>query len=207
MLLNQSISRTNLIFLKMERTGYISFIEDYLNLPSNTPKRQQLLKCHQQCGDDRWACLTPSDRQFFMDHADIDRTVARMKNMIQRGSGIAGTDYLATVNEEGIMETVSIKCLHTHYAHFRSTTATATATTRRGLSKDENDTTVENPIGRIVEDILSATFTALVLWACCWEKSKSGSRPTQHTVVHLEKQGNFINEKEIDKIGRHKDHY
>ena len=93
-----------------------------------------------------------------MDHADIDRTVARMKNMIQRGSGIAGTDYLATVNEEGIMETVSIKCLHTHYAHFRST-----ANRRRGLSKDEDDTTVENPIGRIVQDILSATFPALVL--------------------------------------------
>lgn len=142
---------------KIERKGTIALIEDYLNLDCNFSKRQQLLHCHEQCGDDRWDCLTPLDRQFFLDHAEKDRTVARMKDMIQRGSGIAGTDYLATVNDDtGVLETVSIKCLHTHYAHFRATTST------KGLKNNGNGME-ENPIGRIVHDLLLTKFPEVAL--------------------------------------------
>jgi Protein of unknown function (DUF501) len=88
-----------------------------------------------------------------MDHGETDRTVARMKHMIQRGSGIAGTDYLATTNPDGILESVSIKCLHTHYAHFRSTTDLELP----------DASGPENPIGRMVHDMLLTQFPSVTL--------------------------------------------
>jgi Protein of unknown function (DUF501) len=145
----------------MERLGYIGMIVDYLNLDTSYNKRQDLLQCHQQYAKDRWECLEPTDRDFFLQFADSDPTVANMKFMI-RESGIAGSDFSSKLNANtGAMDKVSIKCLHTHYAHFCSTTTSEQRcqTTSSGQSIMPG----ENPIGRITHNLLQAKFPTLEL--------------------------------------------
>jgi hypothetical protein len=133
-------------------------IVEYLNLDANFNKRQDLLRCHQQYAKDRWECLVPRDRDFFLQHADSDSTLANMKFMIQE-SGIAGSEYTSKLNANtGVLERVSIKCLHTHYAHFCSTTTSE-------LRHDTSGQQVhgENPIGRITHNLLHTKFPTLEL--------------------------------------------
>ncbi|CAB9520280.1 Protein of unknown function (DUF501) [Seminavis robusta] len=141
---------------EIERLGYIGLIVDYLNLeePANFDKRQQLLRCHQQCGEDRWETLEPSDRDFFQQYAESDPTIANMKFMIQE-SGISGLEYQSKL-DAGFLTEVSIKCLHTHYAHFCSTT-----TPEQRFSS--STTLLENPIGRITHNLLRSKFPSLEL--------------------------------------------
>ena len=128
---------------------------DYLNLEANFDKRQHLLQCHQQSGLDRWKSLRPSDRDFFQRHAETDSTVHNMKFMIKE-SGIAGLEYQSKVDARtGALREASIKCLHTHYAHFCST---ITADDRHHGSSVH-----ENPIGRITHNLLRVNFPELEL--------------------------------------------
>ena len=127
---------------ELERIGYIGHIVDYLNLDQNSAKRNNLLQCHEQCGDDRWATLTPSDRQFFIDHAKDHSTVSRMVAII-KDSGISGLEF----KRQG----PGLKCLHTHYAYFRS------------IQQNDSSGREENPVGRIVHDILGKEFPDLDL--------------------------------------------
>jgi len=141
----------------MERVGYIDWIKDYLMLDSNLPKRQQLFYCHEQCGVDRLASLRPHDRDFFLENAPSDKTVARMLYFI-RESGVAGLEYKAKSTTNGkSLEEVSIKCLHTHYAHFVSTI------TKEERYQQENTSVLENPIGRVTHEILQTEFPHLEL--------------------------------------------
>jgi Protein of unknown function (DUF501) len=138
--------------------GYIGVIVEYLNLDANFDKRQDLLHCHQQYAKDRWECLVPRDRDFFLQYADSDPTLANMKFMVQE-SGIAGSDFTSKLNANtGVLERVSIKCLHTHYAHFCSTTTSE----QRRLTRRQR-LLGENPIGRITHSLLQTKFPTLQL--------------------------------------------
>ena len=72
--------------------------------------------------------------------------------MIQN-SGIAGTNHQAFTNEEGHLTKVTIKCLHTHFAHFCSTNA----------DRNIQQTPHENPTGRIAHVLLRKNFPSLQL--------------------------------------------
>jgi hypothetical protein len=132
---------------------------DYLNLESNFSLRQQLLRCHEQSGDERWAILSSRDRELLLSATSREhgmekdaRTIERMRSMI-RESGIAGTNYQALTNDDGHLTRVTIKCLHTNYAHFCST-----ADPNNDQSNGE-----ENPIGRMTHTLLINNFPTLQL--------------------------------------------
>lgn len=141
----------------IERFAYTKIIADYLNLDANVAKREQLLRCHQQCGHDRWDALDPVHRDFFEQYADDYSTVKRMRYFIQ-DSGIAGLNYQEKLDDDGHLQEVAIKCLHTHYGHFCSTSP----------DRRENDDTAssranENPIGRIIHELLLGRYPDLIL--------------------------------------------
>ena len=64
---------------------------------------QELRQAHADYARERWMSLRPEER---------DDLPPRSRIMLEE-SGIAGTNYT--------LETPSVKCLHAHYAHFRST--------------------------------------------------------------------------------------
>lgn len=87
----------------LERRGYVGILEERIN--STPEKKTQFLDCHKYYAKDRWSCLTVQEKTFL--EQDYSR---RMLDMLQF-SGIAGANY--TVH-------ASVKCLHAHYAHYRS---------------------------------------------------------------------------------------
>ena len=140
----------------LERMGYTRMIAEYLNLEANTAKRDQLLHCHRQSGIDRWDTLHPSHRDFFEQYGEDYGTVGRMQFFVKE-SGIAGLHYQEQLTSDGKkLGEVAVKCLHTHYAHFCSTSLDRREPGKSGGTK-------ENPIGRITHDLLRANFPSLCL--------------------------------------------
>lgn len=140
----------------LERMGYTRRIADYLNLEANAAKRDQLLHCHRESGVDRWNTLHPSHRAFFERYGKDYGTVGRMQFFVKE-SGIAGLHYQEQLTSDGKkLEEVAVKCLHTHYAHFCSTSLD-----RREPGKSRG--AKENPIGRITHDLLRTNFPSLCL--------------------------------------------
>jgi len=139
----------------LERFGYTKLIADYLNSEHvEAEKRNQLLLCHQRCGKERWDTLLPSHRAFFEQYESKDSTIGRMTYFI-RESGIAGLNYQDKLDIDGTMKEVGIKCLHTHYAHFCSTSPNR---------RDEGDARFEeNPVGRITHDLLRKYFPSSLI--------------------------------------------
>ena len=158
----------------LERMSYTRIIADYLNLESNIDLRDQLLYCHQQSGIDRWKTLHPSHRAFFEQYRTDSSTVAKMQFYV-RESGIAGLNYQEQLSSDGTrLEEVAIKCLHTHYAHFCSTSpdrrevdgassSVASSSSAGGSSSHSSSSTAQNPIGRITHDLLRTNFPSLCL--------------------------------------------
>jgi len=97
----------------LERRGYVSELEARLNADSN--KAARFLACHEQYAEERWSSLTKEDRQSLEKE---DSSVQRMREMLQL-SGIAGTNHTAQLQQDGTF-VASVKCLHAHYAHYRS---------------------------------------------------------------------------------------
>lgn len=115
---------------ELERQGYIQRIQESLD----RSEQLQLLACHQQYAALRWESLSLDHRQQLVDESSFQR----LRNMLQY-SGIAGTILHDKVSIP------SIKCLHAHYAHFRSCTGH------------------ENPVGRRVHSLLQEKFPDLEL--------------------------------------------
>lgn len=118
----------------LERRGYVKVLEARLR-SSGEDAVEQFRRCHDEYGRERWGTLTEEDRAMLEKGGDggegDDGTGVneRMVNMI-RWSGVAGTDYSARPPSEeegagedsisGVAFVPSVKCLHAHYAHYRS---------------------------------------------------------------------------------------
>lgn len=113
----------------LERRGYVSKVEQGLN-------NEDWRKCHDEYAEERWTSLSEQDRKRLQDDS-----MERIRAMLQE-SGVAGIN----VSIKGIVP--SVKCLHAHYADYRSTSS------RR---------TVPNPVGAWVHRRLSVEFPHLVL--------------------------------------------
>ena len=95
-------------------------------------------------GQEQDAEPAEDDRQQLTTLSCESTTGERMRNMLQY-SGIAG----ANLTSSPLSTFPTLKCLHTHYAHFRSTTL--------------DDSPVFNPVGAKVHDILMDQYPALIL--------------------------------------------
>ncbi|GAX20161.1 hypothetical protein FisN_17Lu165 [Fistulifera solaris] len=118
---------------ELERQGYIQRIQESLN----KSEKEELLACHEKYASMRWESLSSDHRQKLIE----DPSLQRLRTMLQC-SGVAGTMLSGSANMDSIP---SIKCLHAHYAQFRSC---------RELG---------NPVGRRVHHWLQEDFPDLVL--------------------------------------------
>ena len=112
---------------ELERLGHV--YEFQTRLEDNVLLAKEWLICHHDYSNERWMLLSDQDREWLQryDSADDEkqrRTVESMRDMI-RYSGVAGTDYKgqkqtdATWNDNEPFVPY-VKCLHSHYAHYRS---------------------------------------------------------------------------------------
>jgi hypothetical protein len=133
---------------KMERKGYVGMLEE--RLKDDSAMTDQLFCCHKEYARERWECLSLDDKNLLM-HTD-SASVQRMRVMLE-SSGIAGTNTatLTTQNKDGSKQP-AIKCLHAHYADFRST-----ADGHLGQRQ------TENPVGRMVHELLAEQFPSVTL--------------------------------------------
>ena len=126
----------------LERRGFVKVLED--ELQSNKDMLQSLMLAHRDYARLRWESLTPEDRQQLIDLSAQSRTIQRMRNMIE-ASGIAGSNLTLA----SPLVSPTIKCLHTHYAHYRSVKTIHNAAI--------------NPVGARVHELLCEIDPSLVL--------------------------------------------
>jgi hypothetical protein len=81
-----------------------------------------------------------------LSHSGRPGAALRMRTMMKE-SGISGTNFTIHLDGDGT-NVASIKCLHAHYAHFRSTM--------------ESDCSC-NPVGEMIHSTLEKAFPDLVL--------------------------------------------
>ena len=126
----------------MERKGYIKEIQRTLD----ATERQRLWSAHRAYAAARWESLSETDRTFLT----ATPSTERMRHMLEC-SGIAGT-----LLDSQQQEVPSIKCLHTHYAHFRSSFD--------GSDLPEGiDLSSVNPVGQRVHQLLQLEHPELEL--------------------------------------------
>jgi len=131
---------------ELERDGYVGRIQEEMS----REEHEQLKQAHLEYAKLRWSRISASDKELL---SSDSVSVARMRDSLEK-SGISGTSI--TAFSENIDDPVgpSIKCLHAHYAHFRSVASP-------GLSFE--DMAVRNPVGLRVHDLLSSRFPTLHL--------------------------------------------
>jgi hypothetical protein len=134
----------------LERRGYIQRFEASLRADSGLAHR--LVCCHEEYAKQRWNTLTEEDRSLLL--TEDSSSMLRMRNMMQF-SGISGTNFTKPHAEKeedhGILLVAPLKCLHAHYAHFRSTM----------MSPAEECT--QNPVGEMIHKQLAEEFPDLQL--------------------------------------------
>jgi hypothetical protein len=124
----------------LEREGYIQMFDKRINGDPEMARR--LLHCHKENADMRWQSLSQEDRQLLLSD---NPSVQRMRNILQN-SGVSGTNFTHfavdddDVDSQREIVVPSIKCLHTHYGHYRSTRAIPDATI--------------NPVGEMIHEQL-----------------------------------------------------
>jgi len=97
----------------LERQGYVGILEQRLMAEPGT--LDNFIKSHEGYALERWSGLKPDHQQHILQYE-------RMTEMV-RYSGVAGTDFKPFAPSDDADHTpvkASIKCLHAHYAHYRS---------------------------------------------------------------------------------------
>lgn len=121
---------------KLEQNAYVNKIQNTVLEDEVLTKR--LLESHRDYARKRWSSLTEDDRSIICGPESSER----IRNMIQY-SGIAGG------NTTSGSSLPYVKCLHTHYAHFRSS--------------EGSDLKELNPVGEIVHQLLKECYPSLSL--------------------------------------------
>lgn len=106
----------------LERRGFVAGLERRLRRSEGAADR--FVRSHEEYARERWETLSQDHRDML--EKNLEGTNDRMRDMV-RYSGIAGTDYESFVGGGGEGDAnvdkrtkPSIKCLHAHYAHYRS---------------------------------------------------------------------------------------
>ena len=143
---------------ELERQGFVRDFQTRLECDDFLAK--EWLKCHDGYAIERWNLLSDQDREWLL-HDDNDdmkkqRTVESMRHMI-RNSGVAGTDHRGQKQEMKLDESLfvpSVKCLHSHYAHYRSQLSSCSV---------KNNVSTLNMIGEWTHKLLLEKFPEILL--------------------------------------------
>lgn len=150
----------------LERRGFVGDLERRLRLGEeggSSSSLRQFVRSHEGYASERWETLSEYHRDMLDNN--LEGTNNGMRDMVKY-SGIAGTDYKSfgiSVSEDlnvinmggGIKQkSPSIKCLHAHYAHYRSQ-----------VSKVDYKDTDEgiNIVGQWTHQVLQEEFPDLIL--------------------------------------------
>ena len=174
----------NRAIANLERQGYVQRIETLIQ--QNATLAQRFRQCHAEYAHERWTSLDEADRVWLLGNSESS-SAAKSMVAILRDSGIAGTNVtrggFSTTTEESTgtsssaaVETVeddttttiipSLKCLHTHYAHYRSTLHKNQQQQQQQQQQDPNNPQQLlqlNPVGEMVHRLLLQEFPELDL--------------------------------------------
>ena len=147
---------------EIERNGYVRKFQSRLEDDASLAK--EWWQCHEEYAAERWGLLSDSDREWLLSTNQLDeednnseqRKVDSMREMIQY-SGVAGTDHRRLrdntdeddKNEDSSLYVPSVKCLHSHYAHYRS--------------QKEGRSAVINIVGKWTHELLIEEFPDLII--------------------------------------------
>ncbi|KAL7499864.1 hypothetical protein ACHAWT_007884 [Skeletonema menzelii] len=145
---------------EIERNGYVRKFQARLEDDASLAKKWW--QCHEEYATERWGLLSESDREWLLSNNQIggvdnseQRKVDSMREMIQY-SGVAGTDHRRLrepdedkTNKDSSVYVPSVKCLHSHYAHYRS--------------QKQSDSAVINIVGKWTHELLIEEFPDLII--------------------------------------------
>ena len=148
---------------EVERNGYVKKFQ--LRLEDDTYLAKQWWQCHEEYALERWQLLSESDREWLIqsnnpldeNNNSEQRKVNSMGEMIQY-SGVAGTDHrrlrdsdidTTSKDNDPSLYVPSVKCLHSHYAHYRS--------------QQESESKMINIVGKWTHELLIEEFPDLVI--------------------------------------------
>ena len=128
----------------LERRGFIQDFEKEIKIDEEL--RDRLRKCHEEYAAERWNTITDEDREMLCSSPSF----VRMRNMMEH-SGISGSNFTVSHKTEDdiSMFMAPIKCLHAHYAQYRSTMSCPELT--------------KNPVGEMIHEALTQEFPDLNL--------------------------------------------
>ncbi|KAL9178551.1 hypothetical protein ACHAXT_001889 [Thalassiosira profunda] len=112
---------------ELERMGYVRTFQK--RLEDDRDLAAEWWECHERYASQRWDLLSARDKDWLLRRDGSDAENRRREGMtaMVRWSGVAGTDHRGLREKESLAGTAakgafvpSVKCLHSHYAHFRS---------------------------------------------------------------------------------------
>jgi len=121
---------------ELERQGTVKLLS--ARLEADPSSLAQMEACHADYARDRWSTLTDSDRELLLGEDRMQRFVGSL-----RDTGVAGIDW----RKHGAF---TVKCLHTHYAHFRAGSDQNAGTDERNIERKMS----QNIIGQWVHEML-----------------------------------------------------
>jgi hypothetical protein len=147
---------------ELERQGYVRTFQD--RLENNKALTNEWWECHEEYANERWNILSGTDQCWLLqeEHGDDENEKKKRQSMkdILQYSGVAGTDH------RGLRESIaldrenfiaSVKCLHSHYAHYRSQLS------RFNKMRSENRGLAVNMVGQWTHELLLEHFPDMVL--------------------------------------------
>jgi len=129
---------------ELERNGYVKIFEE--RILNNVELTNIWYNVHEEYANERWNLLTLEDQEY------VSKERSSMKDILQY-SGVAGTDHkgVRAQNADRTSFVPSVKCLHSHYAHYRSQDDT------------EGSKAVINMVGKWTHELLIEQFPDLVV--------------------------------------------
>jgi len=129
---------------ELERNGYVKIFEE--RILNNVELTNIWYNVHEEYAIERWNLLTLEDQEY------LSKERSSMKDILQY-SGVAGTDHkgVRAQNADRTSFVPSVKCLHSHYAHYRSQDDT------------EGSKAVINMVGKWTHELLIEQFPDLVV--------------------------------------------
>jgi hypothetical protein len=150
---------------ELERLGFVREFQSRLEMDDGFAN--EWYQCHKEYAMERWELLSIPDREWLLRDGLEDekeqKTISSMRDMIQH-SGVAGTDYKGEMQDRdgrqppphGSLFVPSVKCLHSHYAHYRSQLC-------RNNQRKNDECASWNVVGKWTHDLLLEKFPELRL--------------------------------------------
>jgi len=150
---------------ELEREGYVRIFQQRIE---NDVEELGVKwwKCHEQYANERWNVLSNHDRDWLLMPGELKETQRRqsMRDMIEM-SGVAGTNHHICYGggqELGDNSVPSVKCLHSHYAHYRSQ-LTSLHFSKIARDDDRDGKIVLNMVGQWTHESLLEGFPGLLI--------------------------------------------